>query len=1374
MSAFSICPYPGLRPFNEEESIFFKGREEHIEQIIKQLEEKKFLMLTGASGDGKSSLVYAGLIPNARAGFFKAKFNNWIIADFRPEREPLNNFAQSLFQQLKTQSVEKTEKELSYGFSALLDIYKESPYWIDTNSAEYKALPEADQKKTKRKGANLMILVDQFEEFFTNPENYSSGKSSDESQTVVNLLLETTRLAIEQDIPIYIVCTMRSDYIGQCASFRGLPEYIGYSQFFVPRLKRKEIYQVIEEPALLNGNKISKRLVEMLINEMNDGIDQLPVLQHALNQIWQMADAGINEMDFIHFAKVSGVPKNQLTKDDKQEFERWFEALPDFKKNYFSSASLENVLDAHANALFEQAAEYVNAIAKKELVTASEAKFIIEVTFKCLTKIDAARAVRNRMTLEEVTNIINRPNITQDVVSAVLEVFRKQGNTFLKPFIIHEEDSGKLNANSVLDITHESLIRNWKRLTEWANEEYESLLTYQDFDKQLQRWLQSSKSSGYLLPIGPLTFFENWYNQAKPNKYWIARYDEREISKEEKLKDAEQKLADIKSFIKRSARSLFINRTVIKYGADKIIAVFGILLMVFGCTYFYFDFRKKQNDYVIADLQEKSKELLKSKYIKNTIKAAYILTAERLNPGTYKELLKNVESDSAQIEVIREMFSSCLYYQEEKKDDEPNNPLVGTLFLEQLRLIESKKVFQNNASLVRNINNVLVTVYGKIILKRNKFEIDDKGAYKRFCDNTFNAFVNLLGDTATLRKIDIEQFNKLLQAIPELINYDTLKLNHIVGLLSPFNIKTKITFDVIYPKDKTVPQGWNGSITHNAGYYQIANLYALTNNFDGLNKAFDSLLVHNKNFLNTTYGYSYDRFLIDLIITNKLFSKQGIEFKNKIVSKQSVKSNFPLEVIMLNNLLNNKTDINTWNISQLKNSNNQKGYRLQLQLEHISYSQLNSLAEHIINGFLNSKTLKEDEKNYMAALLYKAKAFTNNKKENFNVELINENLHNSLLYFNKVSPDYLKGDINLGEGADIKSVQRSKVYKYGGLVSLTNGYDPFDPSNILEFKNKSIFINYLFKEKGLENFYFQTNEDAEILNDFLLSYYQRFNFNNKDECIDLTYFASPIKENTLHKKLDKDALLAFMTCYYHSTKQNKNAAMSAKLINYKEFLNKEKINKNNNSKKYYRLAKCLLNYYWEQPYEQIHNVVSDKNSNFNNAFQLLSYFPDGFQKRNALIKNIDSLQRGKKEEITIVLMDSLLNSHILKSSKFGNKLFQVLGRLSTNSGDNMAMLLMKDRADASKPECLDYFVNGKAQSGQYYQATTFIPDYVSSSSQLSLYTTILKNEIIKRKIKQKDGWYIMDFDENDYDDYDNYFVQGYESGETSSFTISEF
>ena len=78
--AEQICPYTGLRSFTEEESLYFKGREDDIDQATEQLQRNKFLMLTGASGDGKSSLIYAGIIPNARAGFLKSKYTQWCVA----------------------------------------------------------------------------------------------------------------------------------------------------------------------------------------------------------------------------------------------------------------------------------------------------------------------------------------------------------------------------------------------------------------------------------------------------------------------------------------------------------------------------------------------------------------------------------------------------------------------------------------------------------------------------------------------------------------------------------------------------------------------------------------------------------------------------------------------------------------------------------------------------------------------------------------------------------------------------------------------------------------------------------------------------------------------------------------------------------------------------------------------------------------------------------------------------------------------------------------------------------------------------------------------------------------------------------------------
>ncbi len=125
-----ICPYTGLRSFTEEESLYFKGRDLQVDQITALLEQNKFLMVTGASGEGKSSLIYAGLIPNARAGFFKAKYTNWVVADFRPERSPVTNMVEALAETFTSKS-STIETELRRGFSSLVDLYTNSEFYID-------------------------------------------------------------------------------------------------------------------------------------------------------------------------------------------------------------------------------------------------------------------------------------------------------------------------------------------------------------------------------------------------------------------------------------------------------------------------------------------------------------------------------------------------------------------------------------------------------------------------------------------------------------------------------------------------------------------------------------------------------------------------------------------------------------------------------------------------------------------------------------------------------------------------------------------------------------------------------------------------------------------------------------------------------------------------------------------------------------------------------------------------------------------------------------------------------------------------------------------------------------------------------------------
>jgi ABC-type transport system involved in cytochrome bd biosynthesis fused ATPase/permease subunit len=77
-------PFPGLRPFEFDESHLFFGRDGQSEQLIGRLGRTRFLAVVGTSGSGKSSLVRAGLLPTLLGGFMTIAGSDWRIAIMRP------------------------------------------------------------------------------------------------------------------------------------------------------------------------------------------------------------------------------------------------------------------------------------------------------------------------------------------------------------------------------------------------------------------------------------------------------------------------------------------------------------------------------------------------------------------------------------------------------------------------------------------------------------------------------------------------------------------------------------------------------------------------------------------------------------------------------------------------------------------------------------------------------------------------------------------------------------------------------------------------------------------------------------------------------------------------------------------------------------------------------------------------------------------------------------------------------------------------------------------------------------------------------------------------------------------------------------------
>ena len=843
LEEYQICPYTGLRSFTEEESLYFKGREDHIEHATEQLKRNKFLMLTGSSGDGKSSLVYAGIVPNARAGFLKSKYTQWSVVDFRPERTPFRNLCRSLARQLHIANTQTVESELQHGFSALVDLYKNSSCYVDVDSIAWQQADDGQKAALKRGAANLVIIVDQFEEFFTNPENYHHGVPSRDSTLVLNVLLETARIALEEDLPIYIVFTMRSDYIGQCAAFRSLPEYIGFSQFFVPRLNRSQMQQVIEEPAMLSGNRITRRLTERLIHDIAEGVDQLPILQHALNQIWHAADKGKEEMDLIHYAMVGGMPSEELPEDQVARFTKWFGGLTEKIKNFYLEPNLQNVLDTHANKLYESAAESYKTKTGKEL-SEEKAKAIIKTTFTCLTKIDQSRAVRNRMTLKEIHSILNKKDVDMQMLGLLLNIFREPGNTFIRPFITEEPESNTLLEEAVLDITHESLIRNWEYLEQWAKEEFDNYAVSLDFEQQLYRWVESGKSNGYLLSIGPLTYFENWYNKVTPNAHWIARYLPQDIAKGKKLTQAKQVLSNSQEFLQRSTRKHTVTRTIIRVGPRRIAAAIGIIAVLTLSSFALNNYFKQQNSYVLKSIHQQTLKLAANPKVIYVDKITLICEELKLGQTTVDEVVASISDPIEKINIAAGIATLLVF----QGHDNPKTEIFRSLALAD-SLLESgspsEKTGKQLSSYLKRINDFRSTI--ELAYYYNP---DPQIATWR----TRNAERSALWSAhiAATQPGDFDDIQSFGLALENAINYQAFsdeELSKLLAVLSPFeNTSPSEWLKSNFHRDKLLVRGnLDYGYKFNGLYQFLAYLYGAKGNSNRALQCMDTLLRYSQN-----------------------------------------------------------------------------------------------------------------------------------------------------------------------------------------------------------------------------------------------------------------------------------------------------------------------------------------------------------------------------------------------------------------------------------------------------------------------------------------------------------------------------------------------
>ncbi len=309
----------------------------------------------------------------------------------------------------------------------------------------------------------LLVVVDQFEELFRFHAGADDRGVHPDGQRFVQLLVEATR---DADSSVDVIITMRSDFLGDCSQFRDLPEVINQGSYLVPRLTRGQLREAFTAPAAVGGAVLSPRLVQRLLNDAGADPDMLPVMQHAMMRTWDTwvdAAGAFGVIDIDHYEACGGA---------------------------------DDALSRHADeAYFELADDRRRSIA--------------ELMFKRVTELgDDRRETRRPASLAEIAAVAGT---TPAEVEECIAHFSEPGRSFVT-----------VSADGIVDISHESLIRQWPRLTAWTHDEAASRDVYRRLADAADRW---ERGAAALLHDPDLQIAARWWTDTKPTQSWAERYD---------------------------------------------------------------------------------------------------------------------------------------------------------------------------------------------------------------------------------------------------------------------------------------------------------------------------------------------------------------------------------------------------------------------------------------------------------------------------------------------------------------------------------------------------------------------------------------------------------------------------------------------------------------------------------------------------------------------------------------------------------------------------------------------------------------------------------------------------------------------------------
>ncbi|MGB3649709.1 MAG: CHAT domain-containing protein, partial [Rivularia sp. (in: cyanobacteria)] len=443
LGAINKCPYLGLAAFKEEDAANFFGREFVTRQLVSVVNKKPFVAVVGASGSGKSSVIFAGLIPQLK----QDKKRDWLIVDFRPGNNPFESLAIGLLQGLprfephpnpflgKERELEPLsnillgkERRLELNQNRLTELELE----VELRSGNHSLENFIEPFILNNPKSHLAIIVDQFEELFTLCSDTESRR------IFINNLLNLIKVP-----GCTVIITLRADFYAEALSYRPLADALQDAQVNLAAMDEEELQAAIEKPAANYSVSLEEGLSQRLIDAVLESPSNLPLLEFTLTQLWEKQRDGW--LTHQAYEKIGGV---------------------------------ETALANHAEAIYE-------LIADKERVQ----QIFIQLVQPSETSADIRRlAIR-----EEVGD--------WDLVSRLAD-----GRLVVT-------NRNQVNGVETVEIIHEALIKNWRRLQKWMREDGDFRYWQEQLRVLIRQWENSDRDDGALLRGKPLIDAKQWLSQ---------------------------------------------------------------------------------------------------------------------------------------------------------------------------------------------------------------------------------------------------------------------------------------------------------------------------------------------------------------------------------------------------------------------------------------------------------------------------------------------------------------------------------------------------------------------------------------------------------------------------------------------------------------------------------------------------------------------------------------------------------------------------------------------------------------------------------------------------------------------------------------------